>query len=514
MFISFSGIDVYAKDYSFRIENYAYSTTTGVCNTSQTFAYSTTFGIDSNFKTGKMGYGSANISGQMSGLGIIFMYQLEKSTKYSITLANPNGWLLSNFDYVAITLNNDNNNSCGNIVKRITNVTKSVDGMYLKLIFTTTNDTFNAFGIELDNLSSGKYLTPTPNFRLNPYALLINENDKQSSDDTNNIIDNNNQNTQDIIDNQNKTSEEIKDTINSNLNSCRKSSNLLPYKNVDVTNSGIRVVGQNGVYSFTGTWNGSSSGPTFDITQLTLQPGTYTLTVNRIGSSIYPYVLLKNNGNLVVRVNTGTLTHFTLTETTSINQIQFYYNSGTYNSEYSLMLNSGDTSLSFEEYGKEVCSNKLDEQIETSKGILGTLKNVFNSILELPKKLVDLLLDALKSLFVPDSDELQTLIDNFKSTISEKLGLIYESGDLLVSIFQNIIDDDTEVNSCLTFPEVKLPNVDQPIISETNFCFETITDEIPILLTTLRGITGILITIRFVNMLKRKYDDFVNGGNL
>lgn len=378
--------NVSAKTYSWRVENYTYSTTTGVCNNSQTFAYSTNFGVDANFKTGKMGYGSANISGQMSALSFSVLWQLEKSTKYTITIANPNGWLLSNFDYIAVSLQNGTNSSCGNIVRRITNITKAVNGMYLNITFTTTNDTFNSFGLEIDNLTSGKYLTPTPNFRLNPYVLLVNEDIKTDSDNTDKVIDNQNKNSQDIIDNQNKNSDEIKDTINDNLQSCRKSKNLLSYSNIDNTLNGVRVVGNNGVYKFSGTWTGSANGPTFDIPPVTLIPGNYTLSLNRLGSSIYPYVILKSNGNQVVRVNTGLLAHFTLTEPTTINQIQFYYNSATYNSEYSLMLNEGNTALNFEEYNKDICSNKLDDindtltddNINSSKDNANSFFNNFN----------------------------------------------------------------------------------------------------------------------------------------
>lgn len=158
--------------------------------------------------------------------------------------------------------------------------------------------------------------------------------------------------------------------------------------------------------------------------------------------------------------------------------------------------------------------DKLEEQEETSKGIWQTIKDIFVFLKELPSKLVNLLLDGLKSLFIPDSDELSSIMDNFKATMSEKLGVIYQVGDLLIGIFQDIMSDTQEADSCLTFPSLSIPNVSTPIFEEQEWCFSSITDKIPILLTTIRGITGILITIAFVNMLKKKYDDFINGGNL
>ena len=42
------------------------------------------------------------------------------------------------------------------------------------------------------------------------------------------------------------------------------------------------------------------------------------------------------------------------------------------------MLNEGSTVLDYEPYGEQICTNKLDEQNKTSKGIFGKLKDLFN----------------------------------------------------------------------------------------------------------------------------------------
>ena len=325
----------------------------------------------------------------------------------------------------------------------------------------------------------------------NAYIELMNEQSKQ--------------NTNDIINNQNQNNEELKDTINNNFNTCTPSKNLFPHSSVSP--------------SGTGGWTHSAY-------ELELKPNTtYTLSTDFIqtGTTSTIAILSLDDSTIIKSVrSTETTGSMTLTFTTpedGLVLIRFYSNytgSGiTTTTKYSnIMLNEGVTSLPYEEYGKEVCTNKLDEQVETSKGILGTLKSVFTSIVELPKKIVDLLVDGLKSLFVPDSEELNQLMDDFKATISEKLGVIYQAGDLIISIFQNIIDDNSVENACLTFPELKVPNVDKAIIEETDFCFNEITDEIPILLTTIRGLSGVFITLTFINMLKKKYDDFINGGDL
>ena len=171
-------------------------------------------------------------------------------------------------------------------------------------------------------------------------------------------------------------------------------------------------------------------------------------------------------------------------------------------------------------FGSQKCTSKQDEttsaieeQTEVSRGILGKIGDIFTSIINLPIKIAEKLLDMLKSLFIPDSEEFQDLINDFKDTMSEKLGVIYQAGDLIINIFTSIINDDSPENACLTFPNVSLPD-GTDIIQEQQFCFNTVTDEFPILLTLIRSLSGIFITITFINMLKKKYDDFINGGHL
>ncbi len=78
------------------------------------------------------------------------------------------------------------------------------------------------------------------------------------------------------------------------------------------------------------------------------------------------------------------------------------------------------------------------EQLETSKGILGKLKDVASYILDLPSKIADAIggffedlkngiLDGLKFLFIPEGDPFQ----DTKELIKDKFGFVFQIGDIV-----------------------------------------------------------------------------------
>ena len=68
-------------------------------------------------------------------------------------------------------------------------------------------------------------------------------------------------------------------------------------------------------------------------------------------------------------------------------------------------------------------SSDSEDTTSGSCGIICKLKGIFTGIVELPVKLVNLLIDALKSLFIPEDTD---FITNFVESIESKLGFIAE----------------------------------------------------------------------------------------
>lgn len=88
------------------------------------------------------------------------------------------------------------------------------------------------------------------------------------------------------------------------------------------------------------------------------------------------------------------------------------------------------------------------EQLETSKGIFGTVKNIFDSLSELPSKIAnaisgffttlkDGIIDGLKFLFIPS----ENLFDNLKDKFFSKFGFISQLSSLVYDLRSITYDD-------------------------------------------------------------------------
>lgn len=95
-----------------------------------------------------------------------------------------------------------------------------------------------------------------------------------------------------------------------------------------------------------------------------------------------------------------------------------------------------------------------DEDTTSKKcGVVCKLKGIFTGIIELPKKIVTLLIDALKSLFIPDDTE---FITNFVDSIENKLGFIAEVPIKVIQFGLNLVNASWTSVTSLSFPTVSI----------------------------------------------------------
>lgn len=118
------------------------------------------------------------------------------------------------------------------------------------------------------------------------------------------------------------------------------------------------------------------------------------------------------------------------------------------------------------------------EQHETSKGIWGTLKEVLSYINPFSEnffvyKLIDLLIDALKSLFVPSSDFFNNWVSDMNNYFGERFGLLYYPIEIVIEFLTRLYNLSTSLDSnfVLSFPDLKL--MDTVLISGFSFDFNT-----------------------------------------
>ena len=144
----------------------------------------------------------------------------------------------------------------------------------------------------------------------------------------------------------------------------------------------------------------------------------------------------------------------------------------------------------------------------TSKkcGVVCKLKGIFTGIIELPKKIVKLIIDALKSLFVPTDDQLYEIVNDSKE-LSENFGFVGEAVAFFLNIFTSLLGM-VNASGCIEMPAFKIGATslfDEHIFWEArNVC---LADNLILSanITTIRSITSIVFVSLFVGFATRKF---------
>ena len=264
-----------------------------------------------------------------------------------------------------------NSSSCSN--SSIVSIKKQNNNGFSTWVELTFNPTQvgNVIGVTLGD-NSGSFITGETFFGISSVQIESKNANQDvidnATNNTNNIINNNNSNTESIINSNKETQEIIKDQFNT----CRDSYNLFEAEYLQTTaNTNINSNLKKDTYTISLETKQSFGG----VIYIQLYKNNTLITTNghllntssslSFSTSTYWYYFQNiPNGNKLT---------FTLDDDYSL---KIALSNATGNQK--VMLNKGSTALDYEPYGEQICTNKLDEQNETSKGIFGKLKDLFN----------------------------------------------------------------------------------------------------------------------------------------
>lgn len=178
------------------------------------------------------------------------------------------------------------------------------------------------------------------------------------------------------------------------------------------------------------------------------------------------------------------------------------------------MLVKGSVEKDYEPYGDQICINKiddtnskLDDVNETSKGIWGTVKNILSYINPFSEnffayKLIELLIDGLKKLIVPDNFD---FINDFKDVLENKLGFIASVPLQLLDYILSLKDKIFTPMNTISFPSISIFGY---------YFWDDITIDITEGLSWVSSIkyfTDLGCVILMVNTLRKWYANFTGG---
>ena len=152
---------------------------------------------------------------------------------------------------------------------------------------------------------------------------------------------------------------------------------------------------------------------------------------------------------------------------------------------------------------------------ETRKGILATIKEVLSYINPLSEnffayKLVDLLLQGLKNLFIPSDEFFSNFFNDLKNWFSERFGFLMYPFELLIEILNRILNINL-IEPIIDIPEIVEPVTNTKLINSINFNFNDLLENN--VLNTVHNIYLIIldafIIFGLVNLAKSKFEEVI-----
>lgn len=195
-----------------------------------------------------------------------------------------------------------------------------------------------------------------------------------------------------------------------------------------------------------------------------------------------------------------------------MNQIYLYnYNSnsdisGAINNQTEQQHKDAQEALKKQEELNNAVTSESDDTESSSCGLICKLKGIFTGIIELPGKLISLLIDALKSLFVPTNNQLYEIINDSKS-LSENFGFVGESVNFFINIFTSLLGM-VNGGGCIELPEFSVGGTSlfdkvtfwsaQQVCLSDNVILSTHID-------TIRTVTSIVLVCLFIGFASSKF---------
>lgn len=153
---------------------------------------------------------------------------------------------------------------------------------------------------------------------------------------------------------------------------------------------------------------------------------------------------------------------------------------------------------------EDIYLNDTENEDGTCNGIICNLKKVVKAVINLPGTLITSIIDALKSLFIPDDFD---FINDFKDSIESKLGFVAEIPSAMINFLFLIGTQEWEEMDSISFPEIE-------VFGYKFWNSQTIdlTEAINIF-KPFKYITDVLCVIICINTMAKWRDKFTGGGN-
>lgn len=153
-----------------------------------------------------------------------------------------------------------------------------------------------------------------------------------------------------------------------------------------------------------------------------------------------------------------------------------------------------------------------EEQKKQHEESQKTRKGILNNIIELPKKIVNLLIDGFKSLFIPKDNFFKDKFNDLNTFFSKKLGILFYPFELFKDFINLLLEFSAKGDGIIKIPDIREPFSKNILIKATNYNFgqdfkTVLGDYYGLYQASMYAIFFLL----FINFIRKYWADIVEG---
>lgn len=136
------------------------------------------------------------------------------------------------------------------------------------------------------------------------------------------------------------------------------------------------------------------------------------------------------------------------------------------------------------------------------KSIIAWLKSILNAIQALPTQIANLIIDGIKTLFIPSAEDIAAMYTDFKDLADSKLGFLAQIFNMVVSFFQSLAEGAFTPTEQITIPRLSLPFkyvTGGELVIWEEMTFNLVPEGLDYIQTLSRYVTSIIIVLATIN---------------
>ena len=153
-------------------------------------------------------------------------------------------------------------------------------------------------------------------------------------------------------------------------------------------------------------------------------------------------------------------------------------------------------------------SGILDAIMDLPNSIKTALTSLFDKVVNAVKQLATDILNGIKDLFVPSSEDLTEYAEKWDTLMNDRFGALYECADIVHSLFDSLSGVSTTMSIAMPKVTVNLAGVPWTF---GGFAVGTIPSGFSVLVQTLKTGFDIISTLAFINAMKKRLDGVISN---